>query len=181
MPKIQNLVATVNLNCRIDLKVFAQQARNVEYNPKRFHAAIMRIRNPKTTTLVFASGKMVITGAKSEADARLAARKHARLIQKCGFRTQFLDYKVQNFVGSCVTGLTVRLEGLMGGEYSPHRRFCSYEPEIFPGLVYRMLNPAITLLIFANGKVVLTGAKKGEDLFDAFASIYPILLDYKVE
>lgn len=68
VPTLQNIVATVNLDCRLDLKTIALHARNAEYNPKRFAAVIMRIRQPKTTALIFASGKMVVTGAKSEQD-----------------------------------------------------------------------------------------------------------------
>lgn len=105
VPLLQNIVATVNLDCRLDLKTIALHARNAEYNPKRFAAVIMRIREPKTTALIFASGKMyiaklllfkfffkitflilrVVTGAKSEDLSKLAARKYARIIQKLGF------------------------------------------------------------------------------------------------
>lgn len=81
----RNIVSTVNLGCRLDLKKIALHARNAEYNPKRFAAVIMRIREPRTTALIFSSGKMVCTGAKSEEDSRLAARKYARIIQKLGF------------------------------------------------------------------------------------------------
>lgn len=80
VPTLQNIVATVNLSARLDLKTIALHARNAEYNPKRFAAVIMRIREPKTTALVFASGKMVVTGAKSEDDSRLASRKYARIV-----------------------------------------------------------------------------------------------------
>lgn len=89
VPTLQNIVATVNLSARLDLKTIALHARNAEYNPKRFAAVIMRIREPKTTALVFASGKMVVTGAKSEDDSRLASRKYARIIQKLGFNAKF--------------------------------------------------------------------------------------------
>ena len=75
----------MNLCCKLDLKKIALHARNAEYNPKRFAAVIMRIREPRTTALIFSSGKMVCTGAKSEDDSRLAARKYARIIQKLGF------------------------------------------------------------------------------------------------
>ncbi|XP_024937790.1 TATA-box-binding protein isoform X2 [Cephus cinctus] len=85
LPQLQNIVSTVNLNCKLDLKKIALHARNAEYNPKRFAAVIMRIREPRTTALIFSSGKMVCTGAKSEEDSRLAARKYARIIQKLGF------------------------------------------------------------------------------------------------
>lgn len=86
VPQLQNIVSTVNLCCKLDLKKIALHARNAEYNPKRFAAVIMRIREPRTTALIFSSGKMVCTGAKSEDDSRLAARKYARIIQKLGFQ-----------------------------------------------------------------------------------------------
>lgn len=85
VPQLQNIVSTVNLGCKLDLKKIALHARNAEYNPKRFAAVIMRIREPRTTALIFSSGKMVCTGAKSEEMSRLAARKYARIVQKLGF------------------------------------------------------------------------------------------------
>ncbi|KAJ1653554.1 TATA-binding protein (TBP), partial [Dispira simplex] len=108
----RNIVATVNLDCRLDLKTIALHARNAEYNPKRFAAVIMRIREPKTTALIFASGKMVVTGAKSEDDSKLASRKYARIVQKLGFPAKFTDFKIQNIVGSCDVKFPIRLEGL---------------------------------------------------------------------
>src|SRR6185369_7860266 len=82
------------LGVQLDLKQIALRARNAEYNPKRFAAVIMRIREPRTTALIFSSGKMVCTGAKSEETSRLAARKYARIIQKLGFDAKFMDFKV---------------------------------------------------------------------------------------
>jgi transcription initiation factor TFIID TATA-box-binding protein len=183
----RNIVATVNLDCRLDLKTIALHARNAEYNPKvrfliivgraqltfpqRFAAVIMRIRDPKTTALIFASGKMVVTGAKSEDDSKLASRKYARIIQKLGFGAKFTDFKIQNIVGSCDIKFPIRLEGLA----SKHHNFSSYEPELFPGLIYRMMKPKIVLLIFVSGKIVLTGAKVREEIYTAFELIYPTL------
>ncbi|KAF3937984.1 hypothetical protein ABW19_dt0205794 [Dactylella cylindrospora] len=171
VPTLQNIVATVNLDCRLDLKTIALHARNAEYNPKRFAAVIMRIREPKTTALIFASGKMVVTGAKSEDDSKLASRKYARIIQKLGFNAKFTDFKIQNIVGSCDIKFPIRLEGLA----SRHHHFSSYEPELFPGLIYRMMKPKIVLLIFVSGKIVLTGAKVREEIYQAFEMIYPVL------
>ncbi|MCJ1431403.1 TATA-box-binding protein [Xylographa pallens] len=171
VPTLQNIVATVNLDCRLDLKTIALHARNAEYNPKRFAAVIMRIRDPKTTALIFASGKMVVTGAKSEDDSKLASRKYARIIQKLGFNAKFTDFKIQNIVGSCDIKFPIRLEGLA----SRHHHFSSYEPELFPGLIYRMIKPKIVLLIFVSGKIVLTGAKVREEIYQAFEMIYPVL------
>lgn len=204
----RNIVSTVNLNCKLELKKIALHARNAEYNPKRFAAVIMRIREPRTTALIFSSGKMVCTGAKSEEDSRLAARKYARIIQKLGFpvsvilftilwlqqglvldfevpfyllmsslffQAKFLDFKIQNMVGSCDVKFPIRLEGLV----LTHGQFSSYEPELFPGLIYRMVKPRIVLLIFVSGKVVLTGAKVRQEIYDAFDNIYPILKSFK--
>lgn len=131
----------------------------------------MRIREPKTTALIFASGKMVVTGAKSEDDSKLASRKYARIIQKLGFNAKFTDFKIQNIVGSCDIKFPIRLEGLA----SRHHNFSSYEPELFPGLIYRMIRPKIVLLIFVSGKIVLTGAKVREEIYSAFELIYPVL------
>lgn len=175
VPTLQNIVATVNLDTKLDLKTIALTARNAEYNPKRFAAVIMRIRDPKTTALIFASGKMVVTGAKSEQAGRLAARKYARIIQKLGFEASFKDFKIQNVVASCDVKFPIRLEGLAFS----HGFFCSYEPELFPGLIYRMKVPKIVLLIFVSGKVVLTGAKQREEIYQAFEKIYPVLQEFR--
>merc|ERR1712226_144482 len=175
IPQLQNIVSTVNLNTKLDLKKIALHARNAEYNPKRFAAVIMRIREPRTTALIFSSGKMVCTGAKSEEQSRLAARKYARVIQKLGFPAKFIDFKIQNIVGSCDVKFPIRLEGLV----LAHCQFCSYEPELFPGLIYRMVKPKIVLLIFVSGKVVLTGAKVRSEIYEAFESIYPILRGFR--
>ncbi|MCJ1307485.1 TATA-box-binding protein [Agyrium rufum] len=175
VPTLQNIVATVNLDCRLDLKTIALHARNAEYNPKRFAAVIMRIRDPKTTALIFASGKMVVTGAKSEDDSRLASRKYARIIQKLGFNAKFQEFKIQNIVGSCDIKFPIRLEGLA----SRHHNFSSYEPELFPGLIYRMMSPRVVLLIFVSGKIVLTGAKVRKEIYTAFRQIYPVLQDFR--
>jgi len=159
------MVSVLNRCC------YAVLTRKTQYNPKRFAAVIMRIREPKTTALIFASGKMVVTGAKSEDDSKLASRKYARIIQKLGFNAKFTDFKIQNIVGSCDIKFPIRLEGLA----SKHHNFSSYEPELFPGLIYRMIKPKIVLLIFVSGKIVLTGAKVREEIYQAFEMIYPVL------
>lgn len=174
-PVLQNVVATVNLNCKLDLRSIALRARNAEYNPKRFAAVIMRIRDPKTTALIFASGKMVVTGAKSEKASKIASQRYAKIINKLGFNAQFTEFKIQNIVSSCDLKFCIKLEGLA---YA-HSNFCSYEPELFPGLIYRMVKPKIVLLIFVSGKIVLTGAKVREDIYEAFDNIYPVLAQYR--
>jgi len=160
MPKLQNIVSTVNLNCKLNLKNIALHARNAEYNPRRFAAVVMRLRRPKTTALIFSSGKMVCTGAKNEDASKIASRKFARIVQKLGNPIQFSTFKIQNIVGSCDVGFPIDLEHISDNQPD----FCSYEPEVFPGLIYRMLDPKLVLLIFVSGKIVLTGAKRKADI-----------------
>lgn len=176
VPDIQNVVATTNLDVSLDLKRIALRARNAEYNPKRFAAVIMRIREPKTTALIFSSGKIVVTGAKSEKESSRASRKYAKIVHKLGYdKAKFKEFTVQNIVASCDVNFPVCLEALA---YA-HHSFCSYEPELFPGLIYRMLRPKIVLLIFVSGKVVLTGAKVREDIYEAFDNIYHVLQTFR--
>ena len=189
-PKLQNIVSTANLCCKLDLREIALQARNAEYNPKRFAAVIMRIKQPKTTALIFSSGKMVCTGAKSEEESRKAARKFAKIIKSLGFQVEFKEFKVQNIVGSCdikfkihLTKLNTALGGLNDrAKNQKGRKFiCHYEPEAFPGLIYHMTQPEIVLLIFVSGKIVLTGAKQKNEIYEAFDKIYPLLKKYRNE
>ncbi|KAL6008158.1 hypothetical protein ACLOJK_033664 [Asimina triloba] len=331
VPTLQNIVSTVNLDCKLDLKAIALQARNAEYNPKvqivldgihllllcnflyavkkekeknaalstiyyeycefqhlRFAAVIMRIREPKTTALIFASGKMVCTGAKSEQQSKLAARKYARIIQKLGFPAKFKVYSndPSNDFAALVNGMPLplctapcalslsgsylgmfkivrHLTGILlveswfecarGGLNQLLRRgrnlppvmsclrptklqvveckrkqakkgkewmtivvpratasgtipeppmavplyrpavatapspigscimiaYKQYEPELFPGLIYRMKQPKIVLLIFVSGKIVLTGAKVRDETYTAFENIYPVLNEFR--
>jgi len=116
-----------------------------------------------------------VTGAKNEADSHLAARKYCRIIQRLGFPTKFANFMVQNIVGSCDVKFPIRLEGLLLN----HSQFSSYEPELFPGLIYRMVQPRIVLLIFVSGKMVITGARNRQQIYEAFNNIYPILRSYK--
>ena len=99
------------------------------------------------------------------------------VIQKLGFDAKFTDFKVQNIVGSCDVRFPIRLERLC----MAHGTFCSYEPELFPGLIYRMLDPKVVLLIFVSGKIVLTGAKYQRDINKAFELIYATLGQFRNE
>lgn len=173
---VQNVVATVNLSSRIDQRLLCQKARNAEFNPKRFAAVIMRIREPKSTALIFESGKMVVLGAKSEDRARIAARKYAKIIKMCEHgAVKFRDFKVNNMVGVAACDFPIRLESLV----LAHAKFSSYEPELFPGLVYRLSKPKLVILIFVSGKIVITGARSYQDLHSAVEKIFPVLTEHR--
>ena len=81
------------------------------------------------------------------------------------------EFKVHNVVASCDFGFSISLESLS----SEHNKFATYEPELFPGLIYRMVMPKVCLLIFTSGKVVFTGAKCREDIMDAHKNIEAVL------
>ncbi|XP_058448347.1 TBP-related factor isoform X2 [Malaya genurostris] len=173
--QVKNCMATVSLGCELNLQTINFRTRNSEYNPSRFHGVVMRIREPRCTALVFRTGKIVCTGARNEHDANLAARKFARIIQKIGYNVRFLEFKVQNLVATVDLRFPIRLENLN----QVHGQFSSYEPELFPGLIYRMVKPRVVLLIFVNGKIVFTGAKSEREIADSLENIYPILQSFR--
>ncbi|KAH7668047.1 TBP-1 protein, partial [Aphelenchoides avenae] len=94
---------------------------------------------------------------------------------RLGFPVHYHDFKLQNMVGSVDVKFAIGLEGLC----ITHAQFCAYEPELFPGLVYRMVVPRVVLLIFVSGKIVITGAKTRQEIDTAFQQIYPIVKGFK--
>lgn len=173
--KIQNLVATVSLGCSIDPEKISQTVSNAEYNPRRFAAVIMKLREPRTTALVFKTGKMIVTGAKDVQESQNASHLYVKIIQRCGFPAKVSDHKISNISATVDFGFPIRLEGLM---YAHHSN-CTYEPELFPGLVYRMQSPKVVLLIFVSGKVVITGAKDVQSLTQGLTLIHPQLIAFR--
>lgn len=118
---------------------------------------------------------MIVTGAKNAEDSVNASKKYVQIVMKVGFPARFSDYKLQNITATCDVGFPIRLEGLI---YA-HAAHATYEPELFPGLIYRMLVPKIVLLIFVSGKIVLTGAKNTDDLGTAVENIFDSLLEFR--
>jgi len=176
-PIIQNIISTVNLGCILDLKKISQIGYNVEYKPERFNALIMRIKSPKTTTLVFSSGKIVCTGAKTEKESYRASTRFARIIQKFGFAVKFLNFKIQNFVAS--VNLNFKINITLLSQF--HFDFCNFEPELFPGLIYRMKNPSVLFAIFNSGKINITGANKHSEIFEGFEKLFSSLKNFKFD
>jgi transcription initiation factor TFIID TATA-box-binding protein len=172
---LQNCVASCDLHCAPDLAHIACHAKNAEYNPQRFAAVIMRLREPKCTALIFASGKMVITGAKNEDDSHLAAKKIAAVLVKLGFGASLGGFRIQNVVATGDCSWPIRLEGLA----DEHSKFSSYEPELFPGLIYRMESPRIVILVFVSGKLVVTGAKDRSMIIEGINKLYPTLFKFR--
>lgn len=166
---LQNVVATFNLGVDyLDLRAIALHKPFIEYNPQKFAAASLRLRSPRTTALAFASGNMVCTGAKTEIESRFAGRKYVRLLQKHGIPVSFRDFKIQNIVASAEIPHALKLVELSRA-YGP---YVSYEPDLFPGLVFRTTAPKLVFLIFRSGKVVITGAKCREEIQKTWSMLF---------
>ena len=160
---IENVVASATLDQNLDLEAIVRLFPNVEYRPEQFPGLVYRLRKPKTATLIFGSGKMVCTGAKSEKEARKAVLRVIEDLRKNGIiGAGELHIQIQNIVASAGLGGTIDLEK---STYMLERTM--YEPEQFPGLIYRMDEPQVVMLLFASGKLVCTGAKKESDVTEA--------------
>jgi transcription initiation factor TFIID TATA-box-binding protein len=169
--RIENVVASATLNQRIDLKAVVKGNPGVEYRPETFPGLVFRLKRPKTAILIFSTGKMVCTGAKSEKEANRAVRKVVRELKKSGIIIPGKpEIKVVNMVASA--NLSGRIE-LEEAAYSLGRTM--YEPEQFPGLIYRMDDPKVVILLFASGKLVCTGATKEEDVYEAVDKLHKSL------
>ena len=160
---IENVVASATLNQRIDLNSIVRIFPGVEYRPEQFPGLVYRLKKPKTATLIFSSGKMVCTGAKSERLARKAVTKVVDELKRGGIVILGKpEIQIQNIVSSAGLGGNIDLEKTT---YSLKKTM--YEPEQFPGLIYRMDDPKVVILIFASGKLVCTGAKKEPEVSKA--------------
>jgi transcription initiation factor TFIID TATA-box-binding protein len=165
--KIENVVASATLNQKIDLNAVVKGYPNVEYRPEQFPGLVFRLKRPKTATLIFNSGKMVCTGAKSEKEARRAVMRVIKELKRSGIVIVGKpELKIQNIVASANLGGIIDLEK---SAYTLGKTM--YEPEQFPGLIYRMDYPKVVILLFASGKLVCTGAKKEEDVYKAVENL----------
>jgi transcription initiation factor TFIID TATA-box-binding protein len=169
--RIQNIVASAALNQRISLKSIVEKFPQAEYSPKVFPGLVFRLKRPKTATLIFETGKMVCTGAKSEKEAIQAVNKVTRELRSHGIAIANKPaITIQNIVASAELNGEIDLENLV---FKLKR--VMYEPEQFPGAVYRMDEPKVVFLIFSAGKLVCVGAKKEQDVYQAVAKLQSVL------
>ena len=194
---IENVVASATLNQKIDLISIvkccsdiqyklvdgdpvwrstkcsvAKGDPDIEYKPKDFPGLVFRLRRPKTTALIFKSGKMVCTGVKSTKEARRAVMNVIKELKKSGIIIIGKpEFKIQNIVASGNLGGMADLERVA----DMLKRHTMYEPEQFPGLIYRMDAPKVVILLFASGKLVCTGAKNEEDVYIAVDKLHELL------
>jgi transcription initiation factor TFIID TATA-box-binding protein len=167
--KIENVVASTSLGEELDLQAIALALDGAEYEPEQFPGLIYRLKEPKTATLLFRSGKVVCTGAKSLDEVKLAISKVSKQIEKAGIKVKIEPkIDVQNIVASSDLGQEINLNAIA---ISLGLEKVEYEPEQFPGLVYRLDSPKVVVLLFGSGKLVCTGARKPSDVGDAVNKI----------
>jgi transcription initiation factor TFIID TATA-box-binding protein len=165
--KIQNIVATTSLGKNVPLTKLAKTIPNTEYNPEQFPGLVLRVKEPKSAVLVFSSGNLVCTGTKSIAQVKLVIEQVIKTLKKINVNiTDKPKITVQNIVASGNIDMQLNLNYL-----ALELENTEYEPEQFPGLVYKLIEPNATFLLFSNGKLVCTGTKNNQQLNDSMEQL----------
>ncbi len=161
--KIENVVASATLSAKIPLNQVVAHLPGTEYEPEQFPGLVYRMNDPNAAALIFNSGKIVCTGANSPEGAREAIDKVLEGVRKAGVDVdEVTDIKIQNIVASAQLDGKLRLN-----EIAFTLRNAEYEPEQFPGLVYRIEEPEAAFLLFGSGKIVCTGGRSIDDVKEA--------------
>jgi transcription initiation factor TFIID TATA-box-binding protein len=157
--KIENIVSSASIGKEIELNEVSKALEDVRFNKEQFPGLVFKLKDPKTAALIFSSGKLVCTGAKSIKDSKIAINKTVDLMRTIDTKIpKKFDITIQNIVASANLEATLNLEAV-----AIELENTEYEPEQFPGLVYRLEAPKVVLLLFGSGKVVCTGAKTKDD------------------
>ena len=171
---IQNVVASVTMEQKFNLIDIHKIVPNSEYNPKKFPGLVYRVKRPKSSTLIFSTGKMVCTGTKSEKQAISAVHRVVKDLKKYGIViTSKPEITIQNIVASGDLGKPVDLE--LAADILDN---VMYEPEQFPGLIVRRKDPKVVCLVFSTGKGVCTGAKSEDIVTIAVNKLYDEFDDF---
>ena len=166
--KIENVVASTDIKKIISLDKLLNVLESSEYEPEQFPGLVYRLDNPKVATLIFRSGKIICVGARSTAAAKEALKKTVRNIKKIciRFNENNLKVKIENIVVAVNLGRDLNLDQL-----AFQLENSEYEPEQFPGLVYRIYDPKVAFLLFSSGRVVCAGAKSLDSVKKAVAKL----------
>ena len=169
--KIQNIVATTALGKDVPLTKLAKTIPNTEYNPEQFPGLVLRVKQPKSAVLVFSSGNLVCTGTKSIAQVKEVIEQVIKTLKKINVKiTDKPKITVQNIVASGNINISLNLNYL-----ALELENTEYEPEQFPGLVYKLEEPNATFLLFSNGKLVCTGTKNNQQLEDSMTQLIKVI------
>ncbi len=167
--RIENVVASTSLGDHLDLPAIAQTLDGSEYDPGDFPGLVYRLKVPKTAVLLFRSGKVVCTGGKSLKQIDESIRRVSALIRKGGQKILLSPkIEIQNIVATSDLEREISLNSVaitLGLDR------VEYEPEQFPGLVFRLEEPRVVVLLFGSGKIVCTGARRPLDVYLAVEKI----------
>jgi len=173
---IENVVASATIDQKLDLKDIQKKFPDTEWHPEQFPGLVFRLKIPRTATLIFRTGKMVCTGSKSEDMARNAVKTVVQKLRKGGIKvSKDATVTIQNIVASINLGGKIHLE--KAARTLPRSM---YEPEQFPGLIHRMLDPKTVILLFASGKLVCTGGKTEKDVYRSVNNLHSMLEEKKL-
>lgn len=165
--KIENIVASASLGIRIPLEKVVKRLEGTEYEPEQFPGLVYRLKDPKAAALIFSSGKIVCTGARSIKDVEKVIEKVVRMLKKAGVeKPKKYSIQIENIVASAKLPSRLSLDKI-----AFELEESEYEPEQFPGLVFRMKNPKVAFLLFSSGKIVCTGLRRIKDLEDSVSKI----------
>ena len=172
---INNVVCSFSVRCHLNLREIALHGLNVEYK-KENGMVTMKLRRPYTTASMWSSGKVTCTGANSEEQAKVAARRYARVLQKLGFDTHFRNYRVVNVLGTCTMPWAIKITQFS----QEHKNCASYEPELHPGVTYKLKTPSCkaTLKIFSTGSITIT-APSVDNVRKAVEHIYDLVRPFR--
>ena len=166
--RIENVVASTALNAKVPLHKLVQHLEGTEYEPEQFPGLVYRLKEPKVAALIFSSGKIVCTGAKSPKDAEKAIAKVVKMIETSGVKVTIKPkVRIENIVASAKLGRELNLDMI-----AFNLENAEYEPEQFPGLVYRIPDPKVAFLLFGSGKIVCTGGRSIENVRVAIKKLH---------
>jgi transcription initiation factor TFIID TATA-box-binding protein len=176
--KIVNIVISTSLEHKIPLERLIMDLPNTEYNPEQFPGLIMKIKDPKASFLIFSSGKVVCTGTKSLDDVDLALQRLIEYMRKVDIIITIKpEVTIQNIVASSDIDMKLDLN-----ELAIKLSNVEYEPEQFPGLVFKINDEThATFLIFGNGRIVCTGTKSDKSVYVAIKNLVTVLEKYKIK
>ena len=172
---IVNIVVSTSLGHDIPLEKMAATLSNTEYNPEQFPGLVIRIKEPKTSALIFSSGNVVCTGARSLEEVEQSLEKIKETLKKINITITIKpEINIQNMVASGSIGMDLNLNTL-----AMKLDNTEYEPEQFPGLVYKLDEAKATFLLFSNGKIVCTGTKSEAEVYKAVHMLIDVLKNLK--
>lgn len=181
--EIHNLVGTCKINSSVyplDLQHVSRLLPNSHFDKQKFAAITVRLHDPVCTVLLFTSGKLVLTGSKTFIECMYACMRVLKILREGtpGVKFQLVESNIQNIVGNVDLKLGNEQKLDLEAFHRDHSVFCTYQKNMFPGLIFRPVNSPIVLLLFMSGKIVLTGAKSSHAMHRGWNSIWPCIQHY---